>query len=206
MSGSALLAKADIISAFCLLLLHPSAFNSLAFQFQGEFYFDRCLSMGCSLSCQYFKLFPSFVEWVVSCRTGSDTLLHYFDDFLFIGKADSDECLYHFTEFRIVCREFGIPLTHEKSVYPTSCLEFLGIQIDTIAMEFWLPLEKIVRIQKLLVFVMTKTKVHLKILQSLLGLLQFASRIMPIGRILSETHLSCYFWFVFTFSLCENYE
>lgn len=47
--SSALLAKADIQSVFRLLPIHPSAFNSLGFYFQNEFYFNKCLPMGCSL-------------------------------------------------------------------------------------------------------------------------------------------------------------
>lgn len=42
-------------------------------------------------------------------------------------------------------------------MYPTSCLEFLGIQIDTVAIEFRLPIE-VLRIQKLLVLVMSRMK------------------------------------------------
>lgn len=79
--GSALLAKADIKSAFRLLPIILDVFNSLGFCFQNEFYFDRCLPMRCSLSCHYFELFSSFVEWVVSRRAHSDNLLHYLDDF-----------------------------------------------------------------------------------------------------------------------------
>lgn len=92
----------------------------------------------------------------------------------------------YFTEFLILCKEFGVPLAEEKSVYPTSCLEFLGIQIDTVAMEFRLPIEKVLHIQSLLVFVMSKTKVRLKFLQSLQGLLAFTSRIMPMGRVFTK--------------------
>lgn len=105
---------------------------------------------------------------------------------MFVGKADSNDCLFFFTEFLIVCKEFGVPLAEEKSVYPTSCLDFFGIQIDTVAMEFRLPIDKVLHIQKLLAFVMSRMKVHLKILQSLLGLLAFASRIMPMGRVFSK--------------------
>lgn len=45
----ALLSKADVKSAFCLLPIHPSAFNTLEFYFEGGFYFDHCLPMGYSV-------------------------------------------------------------------------------------------------------------------------------------------------------------
>lgn len=47
----------------------------------------------------------------------------------------------------------GYPLTSEKSVYQTTCLDFLGVQIDTVAMEIHLPMEKIVKIRMLLDFI-----------------------------------------------------
>lgn len=58
----ALLAKTDIKSAFRLLPISPSAFISLGFYFDGGFYFDKSLPMGCSLSCAYYKMFSTFLH------------------------------------------------------------------------------------------------------------------------------------------------
>lgn len=41
--------KCDIKSAFHLLPVHPDDFELLGFAFQGEFYMDRALPMGCSV-------------------------------------------------------------------------------------------------------------------------------------------------------------
>lgn len=65
-----LMAKADIKLAFRLLPINPACFNSLGFFFNNQFYFDKCLPMGCSLSCFYFESFSSFLEWVVSVESG----------------------------------------------------------------------------------------------------------------------------------------
>lgn len=53
-------------------------------------------------------------------------------------------------------------------------------------MKFRQPIDKVLRIQKLLVFLMSRTKVCLKILQSLLGLLAFASKMMPTDRVFAK--------------------
>ena len=42
------LAKTDIKSAFRIILLHPRDFDLLCLEWEGKFYFDRCLPMGCS--------------------------------------------------------------------------------------------------------------------------------------------------------------
>lgn len=55
------MAKADNESAFRLLPIHPEGFSLLGFKFDGQFFIDICLLMGCSLSCFYFKAFSSFL-------------------------------------------------------------------------------------------------------------------------------------------------
>ena len=62
----ATMAKADIESAFRLLPVHPDSFHLLGFQLDGLFYFDKCLPMGCAISCVYFEAFSTFLEWVVA--------------------------------------------------------------------------------------------------------------------------------------------
>ena len=94
-----LMAKADIKSAFRLLPVHPNCFNSLGFFFNNQFYFDKCLPMGCSLSCFYFESFSSFLDWVVSIEANSNYLLHYLDDFLFLGQAGSLGCSFFIGNF-----------------------------------------------------------------------------------------------------------
>ena len=42
--------RADAKPAFCLLPVHPEDFKLLGFQFEGFFYMDRALPMGCSIS------------------------------------------------------------------------------------------------------------------------------------------------------------
>ncbi|OCT76152.1 hypothetical protein XELAEV_18031341mg [Xenopus laevis] len=67
----ALMAKSDIESAFRLLPVHPECFHLLGCALGGAYFVDMCLPMGCSISCYYFKLFSSFLEWVVGHETGS---------------------------------------------------------------------------------------------------------------------------------------
>lgn len=88
----ALLAKSDIKSAFRLLPIAPESFNLLGFCFENSFFYDMCLPMGCSLSCQYFETFATFLQWVVMYESGCEGIIHYLDDFLFIGPPDSLIC------------------------------------------------------------------------------------------------------------------
>ena len=62
------LAKCDIKLAFRIFPVHPLDFDLLGFHFQGSFYIDRALSMGCSVSCTTFERFSLFLEWKLRRR------------------------------------------------------------------------------------------------------------------------------------------
>lgn len=93
---------------------------------------DKYLPMGFTLSCFYFEAFAYFL--VVEQVSPGGGVLHYLDNFLFVGPAGSD-----------LCDHFGIPLAGDKTVLPCQELEFLGISSDTVRMEFHLPWGKLVK-------------------------------------------------------------
>ena len=58
------LSKTDIKNALRIIPVHPSDYNLLGMQRRGQYYFDKCMPMGCSSSCRTFELFSSALEWV----------------------------------------------------------------------------------------------------------------------------------------------
>lgn len=124
--------------------------------------------MECSLSCSYFKTFSTFLQWVVCFQSGRESLIHYLDDFLFVGLPDSNIRAELLQTFRSIAQNFGLPLAEEKTCLPTSSLEFLGIYIDTHRMEFRLPEAKLAKLKFLLARFLQKKKVILKDMQALL--------------------------------------
>lgn len=133
--------QTDIKAAFRLLPIDPESLNLLGFFIKDYFYFDKCRPMGCCLSCCYFEAFASFLEWVVSQVVGVQSLIHYLDNFLFLGPPKTKVCMDLLSSFFSICKAFGVPLAQEKTVFPSTCLEFLGITIDMVLMEFRLPME-----------------------------------------------------------------
>lgn len=184
--SGALIAKADIKSAFRLLPVSPAGFNSLGIYFEGGYYVDKCLPMGFTLSCFYFEAFATFLQWVVMQIFPTGGILHYLDDFLFVGPASSDVCGRTLECFQAVCDYFGVPLAGDKTVPPCQELEFLGITFDTVRMEFRLPTEKLDRARLLLGNMLRVRKTTLREFQSLLGLLCFSCKVIPMGRIFSR--------------------
>lgn len=48
------MAKPDIEDAFRKIPIFPLDYHLLGFSWQGQFYFDKCLPVGASSSCQVF--------------------------------------------------------------------------------------------------------------------------------------------------------
>lgn len=111
----ALLEKTDIEAAFRLLPVHPDCCHLLGCHWQGQLIVDRCFPMVCAISCSLFEKFSSLLEWAVV-------------------SGSNDPACFGF---------FGVPLAADKTEGPVTELCFLGIVIDSMAMECRLPLDKL---------------------------------------------------------------
>ena len=80
------------------------------------------------------------------------------------------------------CARLGIPIAKHKRDGPTTCLTFLGIEIDTIAAQLRLPADKLGRIQSLLAKWGDRKACSRKGLESLVGLLNHACKVVRAGR------------------------
>ena len=179
---SCLLGKADIKSAFRLLPVAPSDFDRLGFYFQGKYYYDKCLPFGCSISPATFERFSTFLEFAVRKRSNVGELLHYLDDFLFGGKPGSNECHCIMKNFEDCMSDLGVPIATEKTEGPKTVIIFLGLVIDSELLQVRIPLEKIQDITNKILVLLSKEKTTLKVMQSLIGSLQFACRAIIPGR------------------------
>ena len=78
--------------------------------------------------------------------------------------------------------KLGIPLNPKKIEGPATCLEFLGITLDTVEMEARLSAEKIEDLKCKLLLFQDKKKCTQKELLSLIGSLSFACKVVIPGR------------------------
>jgi hypothetical protein len=81
-----------------------------------------------------------------------------------------------------VFQRLGIPLSAKKTVGPTTCLEYLGIELCTVQMVARLPADKLSRIRAIVHSFLGLKKCTKRQLLSLLGHLQFACRVVTVGR------------------------
>ena len=142
------LAKMDIKSAFRLLPIHPADFDLMGIYFDGHYFIDKCMPMGCAISCNVFEKFATFLHWLVQFRSGLDSLDHYLDDFIFMGESNTGDCKYLMYMFEDTCNKLGVPIAHDKTSGPTTVLTFLGFIIDTELMMVIIPPEKLKKLHE----------------------------------------------------------
>lgn len=88
----ALIGKFDIKSAFRFLPVYPEDFDLLGFKFEGLYYIDKCLRMGCAMLCHLFEKFSTIPHWLTVSHSPINTIDHYLDDCIFAGKKDTNTC------------------------------------------------------------------------------------------------------------------
>ena len=175
------MAKCDIESAFRLLPVSPMDYHLLGMYWDGEYYFDRCVAMGCASSCALFEIFATALHWIAQVKLGIPDIVHVLDDFLFLGPSlASTNC--YLQRFIAFCDEVGIPLADNKTQAASSDITFLGLLLDAPCSMIRLPSEKLAKAKHSLSVTHAKTKVTLKELQQLLGFLQFCCRAISPGR------------------------
>ena len=142
MDKNALIAKMDIKAAFRLLPVYPGDFNLLGFKIDSVYFIDKCMPMGCSISCSTFEKFSTFLHWLTTKESNSENLDHYLDDFFFAGKVNSNDCQSLMTTFINICKKLQVPIADEKTEGPTCVMEYLGLTIDTREMTVKIPKKK----------------------------------------------------------------
>jgi hypothetical protein len=178
----ALIAKADIESAFRILPISPQDYHKLGIQWNNEYYYDKRLPMGASISCSTFEELSKSIQWILQNKFQVENVSHILDNFIFIGPPKSPLCDKYLNNFLQLMAELNIPINQSKTVKPSTCVSVHGLELDTLKMELRLPLEKLEKVKQQLNHLYHRRSVKLQELQSLLGLLNFTCRAVYPGR------------------------
>ena len=178
----ALMGKVDIKSAYRIIPVHASNRYLLGMSWRGKYYVDLALPFGLRSAPAIFNSLADLFHWILTHNWDVDDLLHYLDDYFTLGPAGSDVCARRLEAIDTAAQYIGIPLSPEKCEGPSTCLIFLGIELDSIAMTARLPREKHVELMDLLTGWGEKKWCKVKQLQSLVGKLNHACTVVPQGR------------------------
>ena len=121
------------------------------------------------------------LEWIVKCEDVS-SVIHYLDDFLLADPPGSLQCARDLNTLLSSFSRLGVPVATQKLEGPTMCLIFLGIEIDTMALQLHLPQAKQVELRALVSTWMGKRSCMKKELESLTGKLQHVCIVVKPGR------------------------
>jgi hypothetical protein len=198
--------KRDVKSAFRLVPVRAQDQHLLCSQFDGRYYFDRCLTFGCSSSPALFERVAKALTWAATNGSHpqvwqdqqhqqhtsphfsgpiSDLALHVDDVFGAASSATEAQASYDY--FTAVAAYTGVPLAAEphKTVPPTTTITFCGVVLNSVEMTASLTKERLShyaeKIHSLLSQLSGRSATR-KEAQSVLGILMFVTSVLPPGR------------------------
>ena len=177
----ALLAKIDIESAYRLVPVHPLDRPLQAVEWGGALYVDPMLPFGLRSAPKIFNALADGLDWYLG-HLGVRFAFHYLDDFLVVGPPASPECAQALAVLNGTCAGLGIPIAEHKREGPTTCLTFLGIEVDTVSGQLRLPAAKLDRLKSLLQEWGDRKACQRRDLESLIGVLNHACKVVRCGR------------------------
>ena len=175
------LAKVDIKSAYRLVPVHPDDRPLLGVCWHDEHYVDAMLPFGLRSAPKIFTAVADALEWCIRQR-GVEDIDHYLDDFIIMAPPASHQCGQALATLEEECAALGVPLAPEKKEGPSTNLTFLGIQIDTESGLLSLPPIKLRRLQQEVSRWMDRSDCQRRELESLIGTLQHAAKVIHPGR------------------------
>ena len=176
-----LLAKMDIKHAYRIVPVHPVDRLLLGMKWDGRVLADKTLPFGLPSAPLIFTAVADVLMWLMQTN-GVSIVDHYLDDFITIGRPGMDECSKNFQCMLETCSTAGVPVEAKKSEGPTTSLVFLGIEIDTVAMQLRLPQDKLDRLRETVAVWRGRTDCRKRELMSLIESVSHACKVIKQGR------------------------
>lgn len=181
LGSGCLMSKIDIESAYRCIPVRPADWPLLGLHWKNEYFFDIVMQFGITSATAIFEWYSSAAEYIASRTCAISHIVHYVDDFMFFmhGLKAAKLAL---QSLLALFAELGIPVSLKKLEGPLTLMTFLGILFDTIAMTIRLDDEKLANIHAELGKWNARTSASKEELQSLIGVLAFASKVVAPGR------------------------
>ena len=180
-----LIFKLDLSRAYRQLFLCPGSINLCGYQWRGNIFVDITWPFGIRSACLNAQRVAEAVIRIYKRLYQRDAVA-YIDDF---GGAEQPAAahLAYKQLVHLITEVLGLTLAPDKSISPTTCLIFLGLELDTIKMELRVPADKLAQACGEIKLWLSKTTASKKQLQSLLGkLIHLAAAIRPGRRFVSR--------------------
>ena len=146
MGYGGVLARFNLQEAYKAVPVHLVNQPKLAISWNGDTLVDRALPFGLQSAPKLFSALTDGFMWGLH-KKGILNALHYLDDFLTLGQANSVVCQTTLSTALRMCDQAGLLVAPEKTKGPATTLSFLGIELDTQRMQLHLLQDTHARLQ-----------------------------------------------------------
>ena len=177
--------KVDLHHAYRSVHISPQSYRATGLHWtfldgSSTFLYDTKLPFGARASPTVFHRLSQAIKRMMARRGYMNTVV-YQDDF-FVSASSYTECLEVWNVLIQLLERLGFRINKKKIVHPTTSLIFLGICMDSLTCELSLPGDKLNAIRTIVAQFMHKKRATKLQLQSLVGKLNFAARVVRGGR------------------------
>ena len=180
--------KTDIQSAFRIIPIHPNDWELLGMSWKGRYYFEKALPFGLQSAPLLFNHLLNALKWLVQNQLHIPSIIHILDYFFIIQPSPPSRCATALFRILTLFTELDIPLAPKKTFRPTQTMEFLGIILSSVLMQVRLPDDKLLNVRLMLSSWSSRKFSYFRDLQSLIGTLRFAFRVISPGRPLNAAY------------------
>ena len=180
--------KRDLACYFLQLPMDPVDYSKVGMIWRGLFFFFVGLAFGLRHSGLNGQRVTDAVAWIHT-RLGLETtdekpynVVNYVDD---LGGVESEQprASASFKTMGWLLDDLGLGESTKKAEEPTTCITYLGVEFDSLAMEMRVPACKLEEIKSEIRRWLKRTTISKKELQSLLGKLFWVGRVVKYSRV-----------------------
>lgn len=171
--------KSDLTRAYRQFRVDPMDCPFLGMRVGSSIYLDLCPPFGCRSSAAICQRVATALVYVMSNR--GHFMTAYLDDFggCHRDKTSADQA---FKEFKKLTSDLGLALAENKSVPPTTAMEWLGYDVNSVTMSITIPPVKLQAVLDECTNWLTRTRASKTMIQTLVGRLIYISNCVRPGR------------------------
>ena len=179
LGSGCLLFKWDLKQACRQFPVDPRDYPLMGYFWNGHFYFDVVLPMGLRTAAMACHRATNAVHYILP--TAGCHVFNYLDDF--IGVAQPSRALRDYEFCGSLLNELGLQESPSKACPPSTTLNCLGVEINTVDMTLSITSARLNELEGLLSTWLTRKSVTKSELQSLVGKLSFVSKCVRQSRL-----------------------
>lgn len=188
------LAVVDIQAAYRAVSIYPGHRKYLGSKWTLDgkevFLEDNRLCFGLSSGPYYFNSISNFVAHVLR-NIFNVSVVQYLDDYMVVSSTAEGATSDQHTTINLL-RFLGFHISWAKVTHPSTTATYLGVEIDTVAMELRLPLEKVEKFKSMVGRFSSAVFISKKDLERLNGVLSHCAQVVQGGRIFARRCYNMY--------------